>query len=196
MAFEVVSKHKIRFCLRYYEWCSVHGQVTSGEEGHANTKILIHIALILKITGSDMNLFLFLVCPEIILQCTKLHYALNQTQGLLILDQTWPCARSPAQCATRLVKPVKRKEGCQMSKELCTWKSLQCDCERWLNYRESLLTSTYRAEKKSLYKVARMLQASWGRSDKQNQEQTSPNHVQGLSLSSVCEPAAVRVARC
>ena len=42
-----------------------------------------------------------------------------------------------------------------------------------------------RAEKISLYVVARMMQASLGRIDKQQQEQTSPNHVQGLFLSSV-----------
>ena len=35
------------------------------------------------------------------------------------------------------------------------------------------------------YVVARILQASRGRSDKLQQEQTSPNHVQGLFLSSV-----------
>ena len=43
----------------------------------------------------------------------------------------------------------------------------------------------YRAEKKSSYVVARVFQASWGRSDKQQQEQTSPNHIQRNFLSSV-----------
>ena len=46
----------------------------------------------------------------------------------------------------------------------------------------------YRVEKKSLYVVARMFQASPGRSDKLQQEQTSPNHVQELFLSSVVCP--------
>ena len=36
----------------------------------------------------------------------------------------------------------------------------------------------YRAEKICLHMVARMLQAGWGRSDKLQQEQTSPNYVQ------------------
>ena len=43
----------------------------------------------------------------------------------------------------------------------------------------------YRAEKICLHMVARMLQAGWGRSDKLQQEQTSPNHVQRNFLSSV-----------
>ena len=37
----------------------------------------------------------------------------------------------------------------------------------------------------SLYVVARMMQASRGRSDKQQQEQTSPNYLQRHFLSSV-----------
>ena len=45
--------------------------------------------------------------------------------------------------------------------------------------------NNYRGEKISLYVVARMMQASSGRSGKQQQEQTSPNHVQRNFLSSV-----------
>ena len=46
------------------------------------------------------------------------------------------------------------------------------------------MSTHYRAENNSLHEVARMMQASWGRSGKQQQEQTSPNHVQRNILSS------------
>ena len=52
------------------------------------------------------------------------------------------------------------------------------------------------AEKISLYSVARKLQAIWGRSGKQQQEQTLPNHVQRNFFSSVIWNARNTVARC
>ena len=58
-------------------------------------------------------------------------------------------------------------------------------CLQYFNFYSSITVIWYRAEKISLYMVARMLQASWGRSDKQQQEQTSPNHVQRNFLSYV-----------
>ena len=59
---------------------------------------------------------------------------------------------------------------------------------RWREHpstRLGFLRLHYRAEKISLYVVARMMQVSLGRSDKQQEEQTSPNHVQRNFLSSV-----------
>ena len=50
---------------------------------------------------------------------------------------------------------------------------------------QNWLHSIQYQELKSWYVVARMLQASWGRSDNQQQEQTSPNRVHRNCLSSV-----------
>ena len=60
----------------------------------------------------------------------------------------------------------------------------------WIRLLE-YVTLFYRAEKMSLYMVAKMFQASWGTSDKQLQEQTSPNHIRRLFLSSVMKASPV-----
>ena len=54
-----------------------------------------------------------------------------------------------------------------------------------------IVQELYRARKKSLYVVGSMLQASWGRRGRQQQEQNSPNHVQTIISGSVNAPVHV-----
>ena len=60
-------------------------------------------------------------------------------------------------------------------------------CLQYFNFYSSITVIWYRAEKISLYMVARMLQASWGIIVKLQQEQTSPNHIQVLFHGPVLE---------
>ena len=70
-------------------------------------------------------------------------------------------------------------DASKTSIELQPWITGQCAKRR------PKLLLQYRAEKIYLYVVVRMMQASWGRSDKQQQEHTSTKYVQRIFLSSV-----------
>ena len=81
----------------------VYGPVTSGEVEYVRTKILIYTTSCLKMSHSEINFFLSLICSEFIWLCIKPHYIWNQTN-------TSTC--SPTQRTSRLVNPVDRKVGC------------------------------------------------------------------------------------
>ena len=86
-----------------------------------------------------MRFFMFPVCTEIIWSCTSLHYTLNQT---------YPCACSPPQRASRLVNPVQRKVWCQKLKEL--WITLYVDSRFARSDQRGSLTFTIRPNHSSM----------------------------------------------
>ena len=61
-----------------------------------------------------------------------------------------------------------------------------CNAVKWVK-KEINTKYRNRADKISFYVDVRMLQASWGRSGKQQQEQTLPNHLLNIFLNSAFE---------